>query len=1556
MKYHTTPGNTITSLVLLLVVLMAVALGSAVNLVPEVTERITGSILSQLQGNGERKVVIASVDSSLFSAITLNTITVQDDQGKEIASADTIRLDTPLYRLLFNRFMPKELALTISGLEAEIDDALLTSFTNTESESGSLFTDRTITVTVNDAHIALDTEAIQATLAQLKAVATLRNGNLLGAEAHTDRISWTSEIAGKGEAEQVTIRANDRGSKVDLGATMKNTRYAYDLLSASWDQAVFTAQTASWEALGRGNLSIAADLSHLRAAYETFEGDSTSLSASAQLVAGTVAEARAAIPNMHATYDQWSVTVDPSSVQYTQDNTDQATIQLFIAEHLQVRDGVLDDPVLDAQQTRITVNLNDTNRSVQLDARQIIAKETHRIPLPEYLQEITLSDTYALIIEDLLQYEKNAEASASFTMNTSLPFLSVTQGALSGSLTLDGGNQISRSQLAVEKMRTEELSGEASAQLAYRPEAQDGSVFSAELNHSSGIQLSFDYTETARTALRLQQFTPYDFISVLDRFAPSVSSVVASETSLQGNISITSAPDISYGRVTGELGIANLAVDEQRFNLATTLSLNFNPQQFIVPLATVTTEGYRISYEGIIDRDLLFPEGTLEATDVESGEIIANADFERLAAQRYGYRITSPKLADSDLSGDVSWEDRDTVKAQGVLSIPGASYPLAIMFDEQAGMLTLDSDAVTAQLDFLSVPGHVTFDLEMNNLMLPPSQSQYLQGQGVVNGSLAADFSLAEELFLISAPQVRLEGLAWGDQDPFSLSLSFDADSQQVRIEQITYEDRYGPLKGYASVYHQTLRTLFTRELNQLRVISKLSGDDTEQIALSLYPDEQKPHLVRGLIEVDGINMGRFLPQHDGVELSLAVIGSTDMQTQALGNARLSLIDINRDQNFSLSLQAAPWGILVDEGRYRSETTEITIDSIRLPYQGISELTAHFAQDFPITWRDGTTRATVYASTELLSADSLFSWISRNMQMDELPPITLQHSDVALYGAITWQDGTHTITLQDDVITVTPGTGGTVEGSYHLGSGELQIHAKQGFPLPLTASGTLTGSKISLDVSQLTFDITHINALLLEPVIEFHQGVFHGTGIIDGELRNPDYFGTFTADSVEMTTFWTPGEMLSMKNPVVTISENLATVSPTPMVAVHTSGRRSRGVTQMQATVERWIIPHYRIDVLEIDNPVSIWIPLLGIDINVEARAAGTFSIDGTPTEESLLGDVIVSDTQISFGLPQLPSWVVEKQRTSIDMTLRTGRNVSFTFPNEESPILRATFNDNQRVDILVEAPSMATTFTGELSLRSGEIYYVQKNFYITEGSLKFPPVGTALNNDFMPRLNLRARLREFESDGTRVDIFLVLQEARFDDLNPRFESIPNRSTNEILELLGQSIVSTGSATDGTDTSVVAVASAATDVISRLGLLQTTTISLGFSSVIRDSLGLDVFTIRTNLLQNILFEALPGISADTTASPIARYLDNTTMYIGKYLFDELYLQGMIHLRRDVRGASNSFLANDLRIDTELSVEWTNPLAAFSLFTQPEELSVFELFDTMGFSITKRFEF
>jgi hypothetical protein len=576
--------------------------------------------------------------------------------------------------------------------------------------------------------------------------------------------------------------------------------------------------------------------------------------------------------------------------------------------------------------------------------------------------------------------------------------------------------------------------------------------------------------------------------------------------------------------------------------------------------------------------------------------------------------------------------------------------------------------------------------------------------------------------------------------------------------------------------------------------------------------------------------------------------------------------------------------------------------------------------------------------------------------MKRVPILTLRHEDAILSGEIKWPKGVHQIDLNNQILKVTPLENGSISGSYDFATGNLSFNGYDNFILPMKVKGVLKSDYIAVEVKDIKFKMSHLNAFFLEPIITFESGIMSGDAYIEGPLKDPEYWGTLVGNSVEMRTFWTVGELISIKNPVITVAENSATIGENRVSIVHESGRSTNATATMEATLEKWSIPHYRIDILSVDDPISFWLPLYFSNVNIEAKVQGSFSIDGTPIDETLYGDIVVSDAKINFGVPTPPIWVVEKFRTAIDMTLRTGKNVSFVYPNEETPILRATLADDQMVDLKVVIPSMATTFSGELGLRSGEIYYIQKNFYVTEGSLKFPPIGSTFSEGGMPLLNLRARLREFDSEGNRVDIYLVLQDSAFDNLNPRFESIPMLSTNEILELLGQSIVASPTVGESGLQSVVTIASAATDVFSRLGLLQGTTISLGFTKVIRESLGLDVFTIRTNLLQNILLEALPGLSADSFLSPIARYLDNTTMYIGKYLFDNLYLQGMLHFRQDTVKGGNPFLANDLKIETELSVEWTNPLATFSLFTQPEELSVFDFFDTMGFSITKRFDF
>ena len=108
--------------------------------------------------------------------------------------------------------------------------------------------------------------------------------------------------------------------------------------------------------------------------------------------------------------------------------------------------------------------------------------------------------------------------------------------------------------------------------------------------------------------------------------------------------------------------------------------------------------------------------------------------------------------------------------------------------------------------------------------------------------------------------------------------------------------------------------------------------------------------------------------------------------------------------------------------------------------------------------------------------------------------------------------------------------------------------------------------------------------------------------------------------------------------------------------------------------------------------------------------------------------------------------------------------------------------------------------------------------------------------------------------------------------------------------------------------------------------------------------------------QNFLIDALPG-SDSVTISPLARYLNNTSVFIGKYLADDMFLQAMLHLSavnpRSTKPNDSPFLVNDLSLQFELSFEWENPLCTFTVFSQPNELSLIDFLDTIGLSVTKR---
>jgi len=67
-------------------------------------------------------------------------------------------------------------------------------------------------------------------------------------------------------------------------------------------------------------------------------------------------------------------------------------------------------------------------------------------------------------------------------------------------------------------------------------------------------------------------------------------------------------------------------------------------------------------------------------------------------------------------------------------------------------------------------------------------------------------------------------------------------------------------------------------------------------------------------------------------------------------------------------------------------------------------------------------------------------------------------------------------------------------------------------------------------------------------------------------------------------------------------------------------------------------------------------------------------------------------------------------------------------------------------------------------------------------------------------------------------------------------------------------------------------------------------------------------------------------------------------------------QILINLLANDDDDKTSFITSDLSLDLEMSYEVDTELAKFSFFTNPNQLSILEILDTIGFSVTKTIDF
>ncbi|MFW5812074.1 MAG: hypothetical protein ACOCWS_03735, partial [Alkalispirochaetaceae bacterium] len=112
-----------------------------------------------------------------------------------------------------------------------------------------------------------------------------------------------------------------------------------------------------------------------------------------------------------------------------------------------------------------------------------------------------------------------------------------------------------------------------------------------------------------------------------------------------------------------------------------------------------------------------------------------------------------------------------------------------------------------------------------------------------------------------------------------------------------------------------------------------------------------------------------------------------------------------------------------------------------------------------------------------------------------------------------------------------------------------------------------------------------------------------------------------------------------------------------------------------------------------------------------------------------------------------------------------------------------------------------------------------------------------------------------------------------------------------------------------------------------------------FEDNVRSALDLDLFSVRTQIFQNIVASAIEEQSQIPEEESLAReeafpslgsYLNNTSVFLGRYLGDELFLEMLVQLQADPARDIQARREEDIQslggvlIDPEIRLEWQTP--------------------------------
>ncbi|MCL2808736.1 MAG: translocation/assembly module TamB [Treponema sp.] len=488
--------------------------------------------------------------------------------------------------------------------------------------------------------------------------------------------------------------------------------------------------------------------------------------------------------------------------------------------------------------------------------------------------------------------------------------------------------------------------------------------------------------------------------------------------------------------------------------------------------------------------------------------------------------------------------------------------------------------------------------------------------------------------------------------------------------------------------------------------------------------------------------------------------------------------------------------------------------------------------------------------------------------------------------------------------------------------GSFMLGLASPFPLHGTITGTYKEGIIDASCHNLYMDMFSFWNLMPD-IEEFRIAGGYISGHMDfrGPIWNPGFYGVVRASSMR---FVVPNYITEDIRPVpflITAEGNEMTFGPI-VTAVGSGG----GITNGWFQFEHWIPKNIYLDIsIPRESPVPYGFNISGF--LAEGNASGNLKINIDIDQfVELTGDLHTNYAELGLNIDEITHHAENTHymgsfNTFVNMRITTGSMVEFTWPII-SPIIRA--NPEMGTVILISADSQAGQYSlnSDVRIRSGEIYYLVRSFFIRQGNIVF----RENENQFDPRITARAEIRD-RAEAGNVTISMIVENQPLLRFEPRFESNPSLTMLEIYSILGQNF-SNIQGEDNTDMARFLISSS-TEVLTQIIASSDTLSQFVFFRQIerqmRDFLGLDMFSVRTRFFQNVFMEGFSGFGQNPVDSNqgVGNYFDNTTVFIGKYIGRDMFIQGMLTMRYDENNTSFGGMVFEPDIGIELQSPFVN---------------------------------